>query len=219
MYNAKPPSDVELPTTGKLIRSTAISIAAAGVILVTTVLPAEYGIDPTGIGSVLGLTTMGEIKKDLEKESKEHSEAPFRDRERPDFFARLGGLLISSASAQTPRATPRQWAQANVKPPWKDEVTFSLKPGQGLELKLTMKKGATATYSWIATGGRINFDLHAHAKGKTARYAKGRGKRSGSGSFTARFDGNHGWFFRNRDRAPVEVVMKLKGDYSAIVRK
>ena len=41
----------------------------AAVILVTVVLPAEYGIDPTRIGRVLGLTQMGEIKARLAREA------------------------------------------------------------------------------------------------------------------------------------------------------
>lgn len=212
MYNAKPPSDVELPSTGKLIRSTVISIAAAGGILVTTVLPAEYGIDPTGVGRVLGLTAMGEIKKELEKDAKEHSQTMPRIRERRSVLDGLGSLFINSAAAQPKKP-------AKDASPWKDETSFSLKPGQGFEIKLFMKKGATATYEWTATGGRINYDLHAHAGSKNARYKRGRGKRSDSGSFTARFEGNHGWFFRNRDRKSVKVLMKFKGDYSAIVRK
>lgn len=211
MYNAKPPSDVELPSTGKLIRSTVISIAAAGVILVTTVLPAEYGIDPTGIGRVLGLTEMGEIKKGLEKESKEHSRLTPRAGERDGVLAALGNLLISRAAAESKKP-------AKEGSTWKDETSFSLKPGQGFEIKLTMKKGAKATYEWTASGGRINYDLHAHAGGKNARYKRGRGKRSDSGTFTAKFDGDHGWFFRNRDRKEVSIVIKFKGDYAAIVR-
>ncbi len=219
MNNAAPPPDHDLPTTFQLIRSTLISIVAAAVILVTVVLPAEYAIDPTGAGRMLGLTNMGEIKKQLEKEAKEHSEAPPRRPERQGFFARLGGLLIGSAAAQTGKTELRQEAQAKDKSAWTDEVTFALKPGQGMEIKLTMKKAATVTYSWTATGGRINYDLHAHGKGKTTRYRRGRGKRSGSGSFAARFDGNHGWFFRNRDRKTVQILMKLKGGYTAILRR
>jgi len=213
MHNVNPPPDVELPTTFQLIRSTLIAIAAAAVILITVVLPAEYAIDPTGVGRVLGLSKMGELKKQLDRESKEHSGVAPQPGERKRLFATLGALLISPAAAQTKEARSKEKAE------WKDKVTFSLKPGQGLEIKLTMKKGTTAAYEWTATDGRINYDLHAHAKGKTARYARGRGKRTVSGSFTARFDGNHGWFFRNRDRRTVKVLMKLKGDYSAIVRK
>ncbi len=69
MYNAEIPKDVELPSSKKLLKSTAIAAVSAIVVLVTCVMPAEYAIDPTGIGKVLGLSKMGEIKQSLAEES------------------------------------------------------------------------------------------------------------------------------------------------------
>jgi hypothetical protein len=57
------------PDTRRLLRSTLIAAIAAVALLVTVVLPAEYGIDPTRIGRVLGLTQMGEIKVRLAREA------------------------------------------------------------------------------------------------------------------------------------------------------
>lgn len=54
---------------GRLLRSTLVALAVAGLLLVTVVLPAEYGIDPTGVGRVIGLTRMGEIKTRLAREA------------------------------------------------------------------------------------------------------------------------------------------------------
>ena len=63
-----------LPTVRTLMNSTGIAIAVAVILAVTCVLPAEYAFDPTGIGRVLGLTEMGEIKRDAElKKSKRAS--------------------------------------------------------------------------------------------------------------------------------------------------
>ena len=47
-------------TPGGLIRSTLLAAGAAGAILVLFWLPAEYGIDPTGVGGLTGLTEMGD---------------------------------------------------------------------------------------------------------------------------------------------------------------
>lgn len=69
MFNADIPSRAELPSSKQLLRSTVIAAVTAAALLVTTVLPAEYGIDPTGIGRVLGLTEMGQIKVQLSKEA------------------------------------------------------------------------------------------------------------------------------------------------------
>jgi hypothetical protein len=69
MYNADVPPRHELPSSRALLRSTLIAAATAAVLLVTVVLPAEYGVDPTGVGRVIGLTEMGEIKMELAREA------------------------------------------------------------------------------------------------------------------------------------------------------
>jgi hypothetical protein len=50
MYNTDMPSRAELPSSAQLIRSTIIAAGVAAALLVTVVLPAEYGIDPLGSG-------------------------------------------------------------------------------------------------------------------------------------------------------------------------
>jgi len=46
-----------------LITGTALLVA--GIILVIAVLPAEFGVDPIGVGAKLGLTAIGEVQKNL----------------------------------------------------------------------------------------------------------------------------------------------------------
>ena len=48
------------PSTRKLIVGSASVVAIAAVALVVFILPAEYGIDPTGAGRALGLTKLAE---------------------------------------------------------------------------------------------------------------------------------------------------------------
>ncbi|KFL29690.1 membrane protein [Devosia riboflavina] len=69
MYNTDFPANADLPSAGRLVRSTVIAGASALAILVTVVLPSEYGIDPTGFGRLTGLTTMGQIKMQLAEEA------------------------------------------------------------------------------------------------------------------------------------------------------
>lgn len=65
----------DLPSARSLARATLVAIAVAAALLLTVVLPAEYGIDPTGAGRVLGLTQMGEIKVRLAREAAEDAAA------------------------------------------------------------------------------------------------------------------------------------------------
>ena len=55
-----PPSEqtLSVPSRRTLAKATAISIVVAAVVLVTAVLPAEYGIDPLGTGRALGLVNL-----------------------------------------------------------------------------------------------------------------------------------------------------------------
>jgi len=202
MYNAPQPKLEDLPSNRQLGRMSVVAAIGAAAIGVMVYLPAEYGIDPTGIGSVLGLTEMGEIKQQLAKEAAE-DEKLHGSQDSSSLVDGVLGLFVSTAQAQDA---------------WKDVVTFTLEPGAYTEIKATMEKGATLTYAWMADGGRINFDLHAHAGGENVTYEKGRGETSGEGSFETPFAGDHGWFWRNRDKSAVTVTLQLRGDYSGLVR-
>ena len=206
MFNAEKPSLEELPSSAQLIRSTVIAAVCAVVILVTAVLPAEYGIDPTGAGRVLGLTQMGEIKNELaeEAENDDHS-SNSRSGGETDFLATIANLFVGAAHAQSADE-------------WKDLIEFSLEPGDTYEVKLTMNKGDVAEYRMMVEGGRVNFDLHAHGKGKSKTYEKGRGSTGSEGELVAAFNGNHGWFWRNRDSKTSKVKLQVRGTYSALTK-
>ncbi len=213
MYNEDIPTRAELPTTRQLIRSTLIAITSAIAILVTVILPSEYALDPTSIGGALGLGAMGEIKQQLAREAEEdrlkeqQSPSPASaDQQSSLFDATIAFLFVSPAAAQT------------VTNEWRDEISITLTPGQGAEVKLVMKKGASAQFNWVAEGGKANFDLHGDGGGNSISYQKGRGVPGDEGSLIASFDGNHGWFWRNRGKQDITVILKVKGDYTEIKR-
>ena len=115
-------------------------------------------------------------------------------------------LLLPAAALAAPRS---------------DEVTVTLEPGKGAEVKVDMVKGARTTYSWKAEGGVVNFDTHGEPTGapdKTHSYEKGRGAAADDGEIVAAFDGKHGWFWRNRGSSPVTITLRAEGDYAAIGR-
>ncbi len=204
MFNAEKPSLDELPGSAQLLRSTVAAATVALVVLLVVVLPAEYGIDPTGAGRVLGLTEMGEIKQELSEEAEQDKIKHGGSEQSSSLWKDIADLFITPVNAQES---------------WRDKLTLTLAPGDSAEIKLVMKKGDIAEYSWIADGGRINYDLHAHGNGESIDYEKGRGKTSGVGSITAPFDGNHGWFWRNRDKSDVTVTIQLRGDYGEVIRE
>lgn len=199
MYNADLPTRAELPTTKQLLRSTLIALATAIVILFGAVLPGEYGIDPTGVGRVLGLTQMGEIKMQLAEEARR--DAATTENQTPG---------LQSTDEPAPAATGEVRS---------DEISVTLAPGEGAEVKLTMAEGARTRFEWtVSGGGVVNYDLHGDGGGNSISYEQGRGVPSDSGELEAAFTGNHGWFWRNRGRTDVTVTLRVVGGHTNIRR-
>lgn len=235
-------------TPGGLVRSTLIAAGAAGAILVLFWLPAEYGVDPTGVGDLTGLTDMGDIKQRLAAEAEADAEAapdsapalvPAEILQRLDRIdTQLAGLAtvigappaaveafvapaptpVETAVAAAPEPAPTDPVEAAVTeaatPEWRDEVSYTLPPGEGVEVKLVMQEGAVARFQWSANGGVVNFDQHGDGSGQEISYEAGRAVPEASGTLTAAFTGNHGWFWRNRTDAPVTLTLRTGGDYA-----
>lgn len=181
-------------TTPQLLKATGVAIAVSAVLLVVAVLPAEYGIDPTGAGKALGLTALSG-----------HAEP------------------VAETAPVVPTAQPAGEAQVvRQGAPFHDgEMSLRLQPNEGAEIKAAMKGGDGFVFAWTATGP-VNFDMHGEAFDAKAdeftSYWKDRGQSGGNGSFTAPFDGNHGWYWRNRGTEPVTVTVKVSGYFEKLFR-
>ena len=210
MNNNNKPINSELPSVAKLLKSTIIAITLAAIVLVTGILPAEYGIDPTGIGTLLGLAKMGEIKVSLAQEAtaaesivKAKASA---DKDSPKLIAKS----VEETIITQPKAPVRT-----------DEMTFSLAPNQGYEIKVVMKKGKQTNYVWWTNNGRANFDVHgdsAEQRINYHNYSKGSTDRK-EGIVEAAFDGKHGWFWRNRTSETMTITLQVEGEYSEISKE
>jgi len=226
MYNSDVPNRADLPSTSQLLRSTLIAIGVAAALLVTVVVPAEYGVDPTRVGRVLGLTEMGEIKQQLAEEAA--LDAAMSENA---ALQAVPDATIDQSTNETEQATGVDEAaireapeNADVTPPvavdaWTDKTVLVLAPGEAAEIKLVMQAGATASFEWTAEPGHLNSALHGDGTaGETISYRNGRAETSHAGDLVAEFDGSHGWFWRNRSGVSVTMRLKTKGMYSEIKR-
>lgn len=199
--------DVELPPADRLFRSTLIALAVAGAILLVAVLPAEYGVDPTGIGRRLGLTKMGELKVALAKEVA------------ADAAADAAEAVIEVDVATTPVTDAATATAAVPDSAWRHVTIIPLAPGEGKEVKLVMKKGDEAEFAWEAVGGVVNHDTHGDSTGAPnsyVNYRKATGVSADSGALVAAMDGSHGWFWRNRGDRPIAVTLRTRGAYAEL---
>jgi hypothetical protein len=210
MYNTDLPTRAELPSTRVLLRSTVVAAAIAAGLLITTILPAEYGIDPTGVGRVLGLTKMGEIKVSLSREANTKKAPPIES-------------VPSKEVSSQPPAIVEVPAAKEVASSQQHTTTITLKPGQAAEIKLAIRKGVSVRYEWSTVGGAVNYDSHGEPANAPKNfyhgYGKGLNKSSDAGVLQAAFDGTHGWYWRNRSGAEVTVTLKTSGDYETIKRE
>ena len=173
----------------------AIGAAAAGAaaILVLFVLPAERGIDLTGAGKALGLTRM----------------AGGAESDGPDAPAAPAAPALA-----VPPQTRENIAAAT---PWRsDEKTVTLAPHSGIEVKAHMGQGDHLVFRWTSTGP-IRMDMHGEPKGAKdgafTDYWKQKNLTEARGSFTAPFEGTHGWYWRNGGETPVTITLNTNGFY------
>lgn len=183
-------TDMHLPTVPQLAKAAAVAVLAAAGILITTVLPAEYGIDPTGIGGALGLTALSATGASVDG-------APTTVPER---------MSVVTQSAHPFRS---------------DEMTLTLPPRKGAEIKARMRKGEQLMFSWEVAGGTVVVDMHGEppdAGGDFTSYWKAQNQDGAHGTFVAPFDGTHGWYWGNRGAGPVTVKLRVSGFYADLRR-
>lgn len=165
------------------------ALLVAGILLVVAVLPAEFDVDPLGVGRLLGLTAIGDVQKGIQA-----------------FEASRGG-----SGAGTPVVAAQER-------PFHDEtVEFKIAPRQFMEYKYRLDKGEALLYAWKATTD-VNYEFHAEPDGAPQGYAESYEKKnavgSASGTLTAPFSGIHGWYWENPTDAEITVTLTAAGFYN-----
>jgi hypothetical protein len=164
-----------------LLKATILAAVLAIVVLISVVLPAEYGIDPTGVGTVIGLTAL----------------------------TRAEVITDADELATTSRKVGYQ----------EDSVNISVPAGAGLEYKFHLVKGETMRYEWSSNDGELYFDFHGEPAGDMTGYFESYTVGTGAsirGTFTASFDGSHGWYWENKTPSPIVVALNTQGTYDVI---
>jgi len=179
----------ELPTARRLLLATLAAVVTAILLLIVAVLPAEYGVDPTGVGKKLGLTGLS------------HSAT--------------GSSATTTENASTTGSPV--WKQDTVYR--SDTLEVELEPKRGTEVKAMMKKGERYFFHWEVSGGDVYVDMHGEEPGETkdfTSYWEEAGQTSDRGYFEAPFDGTHGWYWVNKGDTPVTITVTTAGYYETL---
>ncbi|QYG02796.1 transmembrane anchor protein [Massilia sp. NP310] len=136
-----------------------------------------------------------------------------------DGAAPANAAVVATVANAAPATSTTPASDSGIR---SDEVRVTLQPNQGTEIKMAMKKGEKIDYSWQTEGGPVNHDTHGEppGDGKTVhRYSKGVAVAQNNGTLVAAFDGEHGWFWRNRNDREVTITLKVSGQYQSIAQK
>lgn len=167
-------------------------VIAASAILLGFVLPAEFRIDPLGIGKATGL---------LQLSGPEHVEVALPPADSSGSLARFYPVAFRTDTVEIPLA-----------------AAGDADGSDDLEWKVRMRNGGTLVYSWSVDAPPEEFysDMHGESapapEVKVVTYRKGAGIGS-NGAIVAPFDGIHGWYLQNQAERPVVVHLQLSGFY------
>jgi hypothetical protein len=173
-----------------IAKASGIALLVSVLLLVTVVLPAEYGADPTGVGTALGLTAL--------------SQASVAEPVPPPQ-----GAVLAPVQEGNVALYPAEYKF--------DAREFELGPYEYIEYKYHLAKDATMLFSWNATGDVLQ-EFHGDPDGAPSSASQSYDKkprRKADGSFTAPFPGIHGWYWENPGGEPVTVRLTTAGFYTA----
>lgn len=203
------------PSRRHLFTGALIALVAAVVVTMLFVLPAEFGVDPTGVGARLGLVDLA-ARGDAAETAETGNGSTTIEGTWPgipgefDFYEPdVLGDPFSRTQAEKFRS---------------DTLTVELDVGEQTEYKAIMKQGDALVYHWrLENGTSVYTDFHAdpgeNAEGYPdryyIRYAESETAES-SGSLVAPFDGNHGWYWLNIEEEPVTIRLEVHGFYESI---
>ncbi len=201
------------PSQARLLKGTLLALVTAIIVAVLFVLPAEYGVDPTGVGEKLGLLDLGSA----EQVATDSSAVATR--------VVTGTFPVAPAEFDfyEPEVLGDPFSRTQASAFQSATLVVNLDVGEQVEYKAVMRQGDALVYHWKLEKGVIYTDFHADpgegAEGYPdryfVRYAETEVGES-AGSLVAPFAGNHGWYWLNIEDYPVTITLEVRGFYDHI---
>lgn len=209
MIQASSPYQAEPPSRRRLLITSLIAAGGAALALVTVVLPAEYGIDPTGVGEALGLTSMAAApSRTFEIVDVIGGNETYREVELPEF-----GEPVPLPNPAVHQDQPQPFITRTL--------DITIPPEQQTEIKTVLQAGKSLLYTWRVDRGQVYVDFHGHdpAAGDAywVRYKEQQEGAGNNGSLVAPFDGEHGWYWLNYNEYPVVITLTVSGYFDDVI--
>jgi hypothetical protein len=194
---------------GQLLKSLIIAFIIGAVVLITSVLPAEYGLDPLGTGELFGFSKLHQGDKQIENITPNSSLN----------FEKIKMEKLGS-SPNTPKPVEADNPPPEIQYSKREDIITVVVPSEkGIEYKFKSLKYGSIKYEWATDKGIVYIDFHGEVKqdnppknvfyeSYTLAYSNNM-----AGTLTAPFEGKHGWYFRNETKEDIVVTIKLNGHY------
>lgn len=179
-------ASVPRPSGRRLLLQTGAAFVSATLVTVLGVLPAEYGVDPTGFGRLTGLTRLAAASDVAAQPT-----APPGVAHASPVPYRTDTLVIPLAEG------------AEI------ERKVWMRPGQAFVYAL-VSDGDVYTDFHGETLPKPRIEVMTY---RVTDPLQGDPARALNGSFTAPMEGFHGWFLRNLEGRPTTVRVTLSGYY------
>ena len=194
---------------GQLLKSLIIALIIGAIVLLTSVLPAEYGLDPLGTGKLFGFSKLYQGNEKIESN---------------EIYSSLNFKKIKIRTLGSPLSVPKPSEADNPPPevqyPQREDTIEVVVPAEkGIEYKFKSLKYGSTKYEWATDEGVVYIDFHGDVKQEnppknvfyesyTLAYSNNM-----AGTLTAPFEGKHGWYFRNETKEDIIVTIRLNGNY------
>ncbi len=202
------------PSQGNLLKGALFALVAAVIVTVLFVLPAEFGVDPTGVGAKLGLLEIADTSEPADGGAFSGGNTLVEGAwpAIPEEFDYYEPDILGDPYSRTHAAKFRS-----------DTLTINLDVGEQTEYKAIMQQGDALVYHWKLEKGVVYTDFHAdpgeNAEGYPdryyIRYAESETGEN-SGSLVAPFAGNHGWYWLNIEEEPITITLEVHGYYERV---
>jgi len=172
-----------MPSRTGLAKHLGIALAGAGLTLAVFILPAEFGIDPTGLGERMGLLALSTAS------AAQVPDIPMA----PPETARFYPTPVKSNVIEIPLDVEGEL-----------EYKVRMKAGETLVYSWSVDNGL-AYYDFHAASEPAGTDLRYKEEQD--------GASGGHGSLVAPFDGIHGWYWLNLEDHPIVITLRVSGFY------
>jgi hypothetical protein len=206
------------------------ALLLATLVVVTIIMPAEYGKDPTGVGSALGLTSLSQTTSAVSSSSEATATLQKDENGNTVLLTNsLENIDLNSIDYSDPFQALKMGdkvARLHKQPFRVDHKMIKIELDGQIEVKALLEKGEMIVYSWRVLNGEVYTDFHGHPPDGSpelknypnnfyVRYDDGDGS-TGSGSIVAPVSGEHGWYWMNISDGPITIDLQVSGFHSEL---